>query len=719
MTTDAQERSVWWYGTTEGISDDVPTPWTALEVTEADGSIEVSPSLRTYRFGPCGFIEQVQAQGDLILDGPVQVVAQIGGQKQQWTGESVSLGQASAVCVCMTQLARSDALELQSRTSVEVDGVIRVDWKILPLRPVVLERLELHIPLKKQHAMYYYHCPGTWGVPDAGELKSDRFTLDEPIVGLDKKAAGNIVGFQPMVWLGDNERGLAWFSESDKNWYTQAGQPVTEIVTEGDRVTLKLHLVSTSLQLAPGGASSEQEQMASPDGPIGDLAYTFGFQATPVRPAGDDVWDHRIVHIDANTFGPTEMRLKIPESVLDRCAELGVKTICFHEHWTDAEGYYATTHGEDFRNLVEACHARGIQFLPYLGFIISELADEFPQVGKKCIVLPEYSITDTEQGDLQGGVCPYRPYHCPPQPSQDAYLVCYNSPWQDAIVAGIGKLMDDYGVDGVYLDGTSHVHACLNGEHGCGYLRPDGTRAFSFKIFAVRNIMRRIYQTVQKRDPRGQINVHNSTSMLIPALGWSSSYWDGEQFGANFAPETFALDALPLDSFRAEFMGHNWGVPAEFLCRRACPFNREQAYAISLLHDVLVREGYENHCELLELQSKLWGLSDQFGRKQAHWLPYWRNGELVCTSPDAIYSSLYVHDENGVLAVVSNLGRETVTATVRLELGKIGLGSSPVSARDAITDEAIEIAKGAFQVPLGSLEWKIVWVNRAIEGVWE
>ncbi len=43
-----------------------------------------------------------------------------------------------------------------------------------------------------------------------------------------------------------------------------------------------------------------------------------------------------------------------PKSMLDRLAELGVRTICFHEHWTDIQNYTSTTHDEPLRSLVKA-----------------------------------------------------------------------------------------------------------------------------------------------------------------------------------------------------------------------------------------------------------------------------------------------------------------------------------------------------------------------------
>src|SRR5271157_2081367 len=61
--------------------------------------------------------------------------------------------------------------------------------------------------------------------------------------------------------------------------------------------------------------------------------------------------------------------------------------------------------------------------------------------------------------------------------------------------------------------------------------------------------------------------------MTIPTLAFATSYWDGEQL-QGLARKHSALEILPLDAFCAEFMGHNWGVPAELLWYGGGPFRR-------------------------------------------------------------------------------------------------------------------------------------------------
>ena len=259
-------------------------------------------------------------------------------------------------------------------------------------------------------------------------------------------------------------------------------------------------------------------------------------------------------------------------------------------------------------------------------------------------------------------------------------MVCLNSAWQDFVADAIAGAMDEFGIDGVYLDGTEFPAGCINTLHGCGSTRPDGSIAKSYPIFGVRSAMRRIHNAVTSRKPEGQINVHNSTCMVMPTLGFGTSYWDGEQF-QDVRGIDHAATQLPLDAFRAEFMGRQWGVPAEFLCYGQ-GFTFEQAWAVTLIHDVPVRPMSRPGLEDLELTSRIWRIMDDFGRGSAEFVPYWSNAEYVRADPAGIHVSLYRHPANGVLAVVSNLSRERTAFALTVSWELLGLDRATASIVD-------------------------------------
>jgi len=56
-------------------------------------------------------------------------------------------------------------------------------------------------------------------------------------------ADGWAYAFKPFVWLGDEDRGLAWFCESDENWSPADPQRALTIKRCEDRVLFRCHLI--------------------------------------------------------------------------------------------------------------------------------------------------------------------------------------------------------------------------------------------------------------------------------------------------------------------------------------------------------------------------------------------------------------------------------------------------------------------------------------------
>lgn len=409
-------------------------------------------------------------------------------------------------------------------------------------------------------------------------------------------------------------------------------------------------------------------------------------RTSPAKGASSGIVSPAVRLVDGK-FGRA-VRLFLPpeerELTLDMYKRLGVRTICFHEHWSNIQNYFAPADPEGLRRLVKACHERGIKLLVYYGYELSNIAPEWGIYSDEVLVYPR-----------AGG---YRR-----KPEQTAYICCYASAWQDYLAWAIAKTIDEFDIDGVYLDGTANPWGCANLGHGCGYIGRDGKLHPTYTFFETREMMKRIYAIVKTRKPNGLVNVHQSTCMTIPSVGWATSYWDGEQFGhIQRTFETFPLDILPLDAFRAEFMGHNWGVPAELLCYGR-PYTYSEALAISLLHDVLVRPGNSD----LELASKIWKVAEDFGRKKAQWLPYWENERYVSISDENVKCSIYNRPNQGAMVIVSNLGKKPADVEIKLNLDALKLPQN-LQAIDAVSGQIFPCEMGKLQLYLDSLNFSLL-----------
>lgn len=393
----------------------------------------------------------------------------------------------------------------------------------------------------------------------------------------------------------------------------------------------------------------------------------FEDDAPEVAPAGTERTLHGESQISfsegvdgrAIAFGAPDERLKL----LDYLKAKGVNTLVIHEHWTEIQAYGSTDlHQEQLHSLVQACHARDIRLLVYFGYELSDAAPEWELYRDEVLVQPR-----------RGGYT-RRDY------PQTAYICCFESPWREYYLTSIARMIDEYDIDGVYLDGTTEPFGCTNALHGCGYVGEDGRRRRTYPIFAVRDLMRRMRQIVKSRKPDGLISAHMSATVSIPTLAFVDSYWDGEQLDVH--EHGFRL---PLDAFRAEFMGHNWGVAAEFLSYLNRPFTYEESVPLALLHDVPVRP-YARAGDLLGMISRVWEAWDVIDIERAEWFPYWAGGGPVGAEDDDVLVSTHV-GPGGALVVAMNASDEDRTVRLRL-------GIDATSARELIHDREVAVEEG-------------------------
>ena len=656
-------------------------PWTPVTAQSAAETIELGVWGRTHRFVASPLPASIQTAGQEILAEPIRLVAGLEGQALPWQRSgafvySHNQGQATLSGWLANQQAIVDAT-----VRLEFDGMLRFDIVLMAQRGVTkapVDQLWLEIPLKRSLAGLFHCWPGRWGsAANSGAVPAE----------------GIASPFKSLVWLGWEDGGLSWFAESDQYWQPKAADRAIEVIQQEQATVLRLRLLDS----APARRT---------------VTWTFGLQATPIKPMPADFHEWRIWH--APQLGVTLDRPAYEvfprwhtnhrafpdgdfEGPIERAAKLGAKTVVFHEDWAPIQNYPATIEEPVLKRTIDACHARGMKVLLYFGYELSSLAPEWAEMWDKVLV-------KNAKGDVAGG------WHRLPE--QRDFRVCYHSRYKEFLLEGIKRFRERLGFDGVYLDGTIMPVACCNEGHGCGYRAADGTLRPTYPIFAVRDLMRGLYEMVLPIG--GMVNAHQSTCCMTPTLAFAHSYWDGEQFAGKATPEG-AVGRLPLDAFRAEFMGRNFGVPCEFLAYERPPnWLLDHALALSMLHDVRVRP--HGSGVFLDRMAAIWDVMTRFGTAQAQWHPYWKNAEVVQVQPEAVKASLYAHPAQGkqagrVLMVVSNLSNtEAATAEVQLDAGRLGLGAA-AKARDALSGEAVELKAGRLSVALKPMHMRMIWVE--------
>ena len=645
-----------WLNAAAGVTEAVLPPYTPCTAAQAGDRVTVETWGRRHVFGPTPGLASLRSTGADLLAAPVRLPAEADGTPVRWTCAPPTLVDARPNQVTVRQQAQTGNLRLTLDTVVEYDGLMRTEAVLAATRPTQVDRLALEIPMPDEQATLLYAWRGT--VLHSGTLKGDYAEA-----------------FTPILWIGNEQRGLSWVAESDQYWSLADPDHATEVQRSGKSTTvLRLNLVTESATLMPGKP----------------WTYRFGLQGTPVRPMDRTYWDLRIHRQPpyGHEFSWPQKTIQ-GQPALRYYAENGARALIVWRWWNVFSYMLPLGQETQFRALVDALHGQDLQLLPYtIGFLISEKAPEFACWRDEFLRTPvnEFAIATNRLPGLDGQVC---------------YQTCPQGYWTDFAVAMAARCMDEYGVDGVYLDTTVRALPCSNETHGCGYTRADGSRASTYPIFSTRDLIRRLRAVVTSRRPNGIVDIHPYDCVNVPALAFADGMWIGE----HLPNKPHKTDALPLDRFRAEFMGHNLGIPADLLYYKLRDY--DPSVAIALLHDVPVRSEKDKDFDVI---AQIYRIREAFGCKDAQFTGYWQTADLVKIDPAECYVSLWRHPENGVLAVVSNLSRAAADITVALDTGALGLGHG-FTADDARSRKPVTVEKGAFGVPLPSQQWTLVWLK--------
>lgn len=370
---------------------------------------------------------------------------------------------------------------------------------------------------------------------------------------------------------------------------------------------------------------------------------------------------------------------------------LGARTICFHEHWSPYQSYpYVTEENRPkLTKLVNACKENDLELLLYMSREFSDNSPVWDLLGDEVLTVPR-----------SGGYTR--------KPDQKAYYTCWNSVWKDFVLHHLGKMMDEFPIQGWYLDGSEVPGPCKNPNHGCGFVGYDGKTYPKYAIFQTRDFMKRLYNLTRSRRKDGQLNIHNSTVMVTPTLSFGTSTWNGEQLDTHKVGAK-TLEVLPMDSFRTELMGYQWGIPSEFLVYEGMPYFARDMISYTILHGVPIRPAV---LDITYIMSKLWKLHDEFPFSHAKMLPYWNNQENFQTSAANTYVTAFQDNNKGLLVIISNLDDNNAETTLKINLKNLGFPMNQ-HAIEWMNQEEIQFINGNCKFNLKPWEFKAIWIKKS------
>lgn len=617
-----------WMGYDEYEELKVLPPWTALRAQKTT----VTVWSRTYNLSPLG-LTQVTALGMDLLAGPCRIDATLDGHKLSVSSGQLRLLRATDAAAVYDARAQAPPLRLRSRLSAQFDGMIWFDLRLSADHPTTIDRLRLIIPMRADCARLYHVCGGSWTNSSAGALPDKPGVLYE---------TDRLV---PMVWLGDEEKGLLWFAETDRGWSVADGKPTVYVRRLGDVVEMVIEPISKPLRLS------------------GPWRWAYGMMATPVKPLPPD-W--RKWRLEPGVGANVRIVWPVP------------KTIKYF-------GYPWPTDPDAFRAMVEEKHRQGVKVVPYscLTFL-SEASPEWRLFGKRWWVPGR---ADRQSSDVAAYNCAFMNV-CPAAEG-----------WADFAVWANKRYMQQFNLDGLYHDNT-FPYACDNELHGCGWTGPDGVRHRTYPVLAHRRLYRRVYAMMKSLGRETYMIAHMSARVTMPVLSFVDAYLDGEQFRPHAVDDYRKV--LTLGSLRAEFMGRQWGIMPVFLpeleaqARKGRAATR-QMLSMTMLHDIPVWAIWCNSRVVDDLRRPL----DEFGYVRARFVGYWE--EPVQTGDDQVKASVYVRDGKA-LVIVTNLAYEAKTVQLKVQRSSLSLPPR-LRATDAESGKSMAGAGQPIrvQVPAGDL----------------
>jgi hypothetical protein len=114
----------------------------------------------------------------------------------------------------------------------------------------------------------------------------------------------------------------------------------------------------------------------------------------------------------------------------------------------------------------------------------------------------------------------------------------------------------------------------------------------------------------------------------------------------------------------------------------------------------------------LDTAWKIWQIFGRFNPHGARWHPYWDDHSALSVQPAAIRVSYYARPGDGLLAVVSNLGRSPQTAVVSFDLQGLRLDAERIVARDAMSDTPLALDGNRLSLDLKPESCRLVLVGK-------
>jgi hypothetical protein len=238
-------KPAWWKNNL-GMDHSVPPPWTPVKATDKGFGVWG----RDYQFEAGAFPKQIVNQGKPLFQAAPRLILRAGGKEADLVGAPREpVKQDTQDMVELKSALDVGGVSAKMKGTLEFDGCCRFDLELAPHGADKVDALTLELPLPREIGQFLVTSNGMSG--SATEIKGEYNGL-----------------FVPYLWLGNDDMGLAFFTESDQYWNPRNAGAV-QIIPSADTALLRINIVRSPLALK------------------GPISYSFGLMASPVRPIID------------------------------------------------------------------------------------------------------------------------------------------------------------------------------------------------------------------------------------------------------------------------------------------------------------------------------------------------------------------------------------------------------------------------------------------------
>ena len=617
LLEDGGESNLWrqarlrWLDSTVGIDDQVTAPYTPM--TASDRTVTCLG--REVRLAPSGFPASILSGNNEVLESPINLVVETAEGKTAWSGGQAEVRKTAPSAVRWEASSASGEFKLHCQAKMEFDGHLSFDLRVRANETANINDIRLEVPFRKDVAVYMM------GLARKGGYRPTEWKWT-----WDVNRAIN------SVWLGDYNAGLQvkLYGPEDtwdiydlkaggipKSWGNE-GKGGWTVSTEANRVMVRAYSGPRTLHAGE------------------ELKFRFGLLVTPVKPLDRAHWSQRYYHI----FGPPQEAVKCEASIIN-----------VHQG-NDLNPYinYPFLTVNKLSAYVNEAHALGLKVKIY--YTVRELSNHVAEMWALRSLGDEIFL----DGPGGGGawLCEHLETHYRPAWHEtlatgevDAAIATTGlSRWHNYYLEGLGWMVRNVEIDGLYLDGIGYD----------------------------REIMKRVRKVMDGNRPGCLIDFHSGNEFpfndlrVSPAnkymehFPYINSLWFGEGYDYSETP----------DYWLVEISGIPFGLFGEMLENNGNPW-RGMVYGMTARY----YQGAD--------PKHIWRLWDEFGIQDAEMIGYWVPSCPVKTSHKLVLATVYKKSQKALVSIAS-WAPERVNCRLSIDWEPLGL--DPKTAR--ISAPAIE-----------------------------